>query len=69
MNVVKIKQTTVTKFSVIKRGASLSQIASGGADEAVTPYSFPFIFQAYPPTIKPIVVSPVDTSLLILEIR
>ena len=42
---------------------------AGGADEAVTPYSFPFIFQAYPPTIKLFVVSPVDTSLLILEIR
>ena len=28
-----------------------------------------FIFQAYPPTIKLIVVSPVDTSLLIFEIR
>ena len=35
MNVVKIKQTTFTKFSVIKRGTSLSQIASGGAESDV----------------------------------
>mgnify|MGYP004039387963 CR=1 FL=1 len=41
----------------------------GSADEAPTILSFPFIFQAYPPTIKQTVVSPVDTSLLIPEIR
>ena len=56
-------------FFVLRRGALLSQIASGGTDEAITPYSFRFIFHVYPPIIKIIMVTAVDTSLWMLEMK